>query len=70
MTMHLPEGTKPGQLWTIKEAAGAMGLNQWAVWNWFRHRTENGFMAYRIGGRIYVRAGEFVRWIEANLQPI
>ncbi len=67
--MTLPPGVRANQLLTIQQASAVSGINHWTLRTWLREK-ENGLIGYKIKGRVFIRAGELLRWIENNATPV
>lgn len=68
--IRLPEGMNPEGLVSVSEAARMSGIPTKTLYHWVR-TPGNGLRAYRIGPkRVFLRVIEFLRWIDANAQPV
>jgi hypothetical protein len=70
--IKLPEGVNPDGLLTVKKAALLTGLPATTIYN-FRKVPGNGgvrFYKHKHGGRLFLKAAEFVQWINLHFKEV
>lgn len=68
--IQLPADVNPQGLLTIRRAAEISGIPLKTLYEW-RRQPWRGLRVYKLGAKkIFVKADEFVRWINANLEPV
>lgn len=65
--LQLPDDVNPGGLLTLNEASKISGVPVSMLYEW-RRQPWRGMKVYKLGRRVFVRADEFTRFINANLQ--
>lgn len=65
--LQLPDNVNPEGLLTLQQASEISGVPVKMLYEW-RRQPWRGMRVYTMGRRIFVKADEFMRWINANLQ--
>jgi len=67
--VRLPADVNPDALLTLQKASQLSGIPIRMLYEW-RRQPWRGMRVYRIGRRIFVKADEFIRWINATIEPV
>jgi len=67
LLIRLPADVNPDGLLTIKRASQISGIPTPMLYEW-RRQPWRGLRVYKLGRKIFFRADEFVRWINAHIE--
>jgi len=59
----LPEGCNPGALLTFAKVEALFGIEEETLRSWRSRQSRNGFPAFKVEGRVFVRCDEFCAWL-------
>jgi len=66
--VKLPSGVNPDGLLTLAKAAEISGIPRRTLYH-YKDQPCNGLVGYKIGKKVFFRAGEFVRWLNRTAKP-
>jgi len=59
----VPEGCNPGALLTFAKVEALFGIEEETLRSWRSRQSRNGFPAFKVEGRVFVRCDRFIAWI-------
>ena len=65
--IKLPAEVNPDSLLTVKRASQISGIPTPMLYEW-RRQPWRGLRVYKLGRKIFFKADEFVRWVNANIR--